>query len=87
MSPAAFAAAIREKLDALQQSVQALDPSAKVLAYLDDVYVVVASEHVAEALRLSQEFLGSTGLELNMTLMFGLQTAPQHFRQRFHELR
>ncbi len=42
-----------------------LDPAAKVLAYLDDVYVVVDGKHAEAAVKAAQPAVASIGLELN----------------------
>ena len=66
LSPALFSMAVRDKLDLLEQKVRALDPNGKVLAYLDDVYVVMEPEVAVQVLGICQELWSEVGLELNL---------------------
>ena len=65
LSPAAFAITIASPLQRIKDRLIQLDAQAHVLAYLDDVYLIVAAEWAAEAACIAQEELGSVGLELN----------------------
>ena len=67
LSPAVFSMALAQQLDDIQSAVQALDSHARVLAYLDDIYIVVSEDHCAQALGIAQRSLVGLGLDLNLT--------------------
>ena len=65
LSPGFFAVGIAPVLDALQGTLRALDPAARVVSYLDDVYVVIAPAHAEAALAAAGRAFSPAGLTLN----------------------
>ena len=55
LSPVFFATLLAAPLEQLQQTLQARDPRARVLSYLDDIYVVVQPDLVAATVASAQD--------------------------------
>ena len=51
----------------LQANLRSLDPQAKVVAFLDDIYVVVDASHSETAVGAVQQLMTSLGMELRMS--------------------
>jgi len=65
LSPLLFALGLAEALDEIAFRLEALDSSARVFAYLDDVVVVVPAPVSERAARVVEQVLGETGLVVN----------------------
>ncbi len=65
LSPLLFALGLAATLDDIATQLRALDGSARVFAYLDDVVVVVSPEQAAGAYAIVERCLGACGLALN----------------------
>jgi hypothetical protein len=65
LSPAFFSLTLAPALGDLTAQLRALDPEAQVLAYLDDLYIVIAPEHAQAAARATAAALAQVGLSLN----------------------
>ena len=56
---------IAEPLAELAEAVRRQDPRARVISYLDDIYIVVDPQHAAEAFDRARQLFEPLGLELN----------------------
>ena len=65
LSPALFAVGIAEPLAELAAAVRRQDPHARVISYLDDIYIVVDPQHAAAAFDRARQLFEPLGLELN----------------------
>ena len=65
LSPVLFALAMAGPLDRLLAGLRAKDANARVLSYLDDVYIVVSASEASAALDTVRELFAPLGLELN----------------------
>ena len=66
MSPAVFAIALAPRLEELERRLRDRDPHAKVLAYLDDVYVVIDAASAQFAVEALQQLAASLTMELRV---------------------
>ena len=64
LSPALFAIAIADALEAAQEALRARPPSARVFSYLDDVMVFVPAELAPGAIEVISTALAAAGLTL-----------------------
>ena len=67
LSPGLFCAALAPALASIDQRLRALDPQARVYAYLDDIFVVIDTRFAADAVSATREALQGIGLELQLT--------------------
>ena len=65
VNPMLFCLALRGALATLESSLQRLDPRARVVAYLDDIHVLIEPQHMMQALELATNILGEALLILN----------------------
>ena len=67
MSSALFSACLAPCLEELLRDLRALDPTAKVLAYLDDIVIVVDGPHAVASCRTAERILDKFGLQIGMS--------------------
>ena len=59
--------ALHPTLKQLESRLRQLDPKARVLAYLDDVHILISPTHMPQALQIATSLLQPAGLHLNHT--------------------
>ena len=93
LSPLLFAVGIAAALESMDRQLRALDASARVFAYLDDIVVVVNPAHAEAAHTIVQEAMTAHGLTVNAgktkvwSLDVTLQLPPSLVPREVSELR